>query len=94
MDTISALYMRFSPRSNWMIQGTTLNDPAKHRFLTDRLKWDCERNLFGWKDRHPTYQLGEHTFSTDLANACYPSMEMLDNQPPSNQYIVVMKETQ
>jgi len=87
--TIYVLYLRFSPRHNWMCEGTTLNNKERHASLVDFLRKDCNYNK-SWNDKYPNHQIGEMIITTDLSQSVYPSMDMLDNQLPSNKNIHII----
>ena len=91
MDTIRIIYLRLSPRSNWMFQSSTVNDLERHNMLFESLKNDCQANFYKWLERHPNYQIGVYTFERDLNDPVQASLYTLDNLKPSDTRVKIIE---
>lgn len=92
MKTVYALYMRYSPRHNWILQGTTSDGIDRHNYFVSILQRDCLSNKNGWLDRHPNFQIGEWILEWDDKNTLYPSWDVLDNRKPNDKNIKIVLE--
>lgn len=85
--TLYCLYMRFTKRSNWILQCRS-DSENRHKEMIKMLKNDCLSNYANWTDNHPDFQIGEFVFDTD--NIYLHSIDQLDNLKPNDTRIQII----